>query len=175
MNPTEKRDSLKGTNNKIAITPPKKDLRHILVADDDPDDLFLIRKAFQENEIPNPLICARDGEAVLQYLRREGVFAGLSRVPLPSLILLDLNMPRRNGHETLRALKNDPVFKFIPAIVLSTSTSEEDVSKAYQLGANSYIVKPNSYDKLVAAVKTIRDFWLQATQLPAACENQRIS
>ncbi len=154
---------------------PDNDSNPILIVDDDPDDLFLIRKAIRENEIPNPVVCVRDGEEALEYLRREDRFAEVPPGPLPSLILLDLNMPRMNGHETLRVLKGDRALKSIPAVVLSTSASPEDVSKAYELGANAYISKPDSYDKLVATVKALKDFWLQTARPPMTQENRRLS
>ena len=145
----------------------------ILVADDDPDDRMMIQDAFTENRIANDIVFVEDGEQLLAYLRREGSFAELNDEPYPGLILLDLNMPRKDGREALRELKADPELCRIPVVVLTTSQAEEDVVRTYGLGVSSFITKPVSFEGLVEAVRVICQYWIQIVALPPECSTRR--
>lgn len=136
----------------------------ILLADDDPDDRLLVREAFEENHLLNPLFAVEDGEELMDYLYRRGKFAGVAA--RPNLILLDLNMPRKSGVEALREIKADPSLRTIPVVVLTTSKAEEDILKTYELGVNSFIVKPVTFDSLVDLVKELGKYWFQIVELP---------
>jgi two-component system response regulator len=139
----------------------------ILVVDDDPDDRMLIGDAFQEIPLKSQLHFAEDGEDALALLRRENGYARLAGQPLPRLILLDLNMPRMDGRETLKALKADPVLCKIPVVVLTTSKAEEDVVRAYGLGVNSFVIKPVTFERLIDVVRNIGTYWVDIVTLPA--------
>ena len=141
----------------------------ILVADDDPDDRMMIQEAFTENRIANRIAFVEDGEQLMAYLRREGPFADLKDEPYPGIILLDLNMPKKDGREALSELKADPQLCRIPVIVLTTSQAEEDVVRTYGLGVSSFITKPVSFDGLVDAVRVICQYWIQIVALPPEC------
>ena len=145
----------------------------ILVADDDPDDRMMIQDAFTENRIANDIVFVEDGEQLLAYLRREGPFADLNDEPYPGIILLDLNMPRKDGREALRELKADPELCRIPVVVLTTSQAEEDVVRTYGLGVSSFITKPVSFEGLVEAVRVICQYWIQIVALPPECSARR--
>lgn len=145
----------------------------ILVADDDPDDRMMIQDAFTENRIANDIVFVEDGEQLLAYLRREGSFADLNDEPYPGIILLDLNMPRKDGREALRELKADPELCRIPVVVLTTSQAEEDVVRTYGLGVSSFITKPVSFEGLVEAVRVICQYWIQIVALPPECSARR--
>jgi two-component system response regulator len=136
----------------------------ILLADDDPDDRLMVREAFEENHLLNPLHTVEDGEELMDYLHRRGKFAGIA--VRPNLILLDLNMPRKNGIEALQEIKSDPSLRTIPVIVLTTSKAEEDILRTYDLGVNSFIVKPVTFDSLVELVKELGKYWFQLVELP---------
>lgn len=138
----------------------------ILVADDDPDDREMTKEAFEANLLRNPVQFVEDGEALLDYLERTGRFAGNDDTPMPGLILLDLNMPRKDGRETLAALKVHPRFKHIPVVVMTTSKAEIDVARSYDLGASSFITKPVTFDALVEVVGTFGKYWLEIVELP---------
>jgi two-component system response regulator len=140
----------------------------ILMADDDPDDRLLAEDALREARVRNELSCVADGEQLLAYLRREGEWAHLRGEPLPALILLDLNMPRKDGREALRELKADPVLRTIPVVVLTTSRAEEDVLRTYDLGASSFISKPVTFQGLVRVMRSLGHYWLELVRLPAA-------
>src|SRR5215472_11875059 len=114
----------------------------ILYADDDPEDRMLVKEAWQENRLANELHFVEDGEELIDYLRRRGKYENLKGAPLPGMILLDLNMPRKDGREALRELKSDGRLRLIPIVVLTTSKAEEDILRAYDLGVNSFIMKP---------------------------------
>jgi CheY-like chemotaxis protein len=139
----------------------------ILMADDDQDDRQMTAEAFQECRLFNPLQFVVDGEELMDYLKRRGRFGDESAYPMPGLILLDLNMPRKDGREALREIKADPVLSDIPVIVLSTSKAEEDVAMSYRDGANSFITKPVSFSALLEVVQTLGKYWLQIVDLPA--------
>jgi CheY-like chemotaxis protein len=138
----------------------------ILIADDDADDRLLIKEAFEESEWKNPLHFVQDGVELLDYLYRRDKFAGLAGEPLPDLILLDLNMPRKNGIEALEEIKSDERLKSIPIIVFTTSKAEEDILRSYNLGVNSFITKPVSFDLLVELTKSLAKYWFEIVKLP---------
>lgn len=131
----------------------------ILMAEDDPDDRLLARDAFAASTLSVDLRFVQDGVEVLEYLRRQGRYADPARSPRPDLLLLDLNLPRRNGHEVLADIKGDRDLRALPVVVLTTSMSEEDVARCYDLGANSYITKPPSFEALVAFADVIGKYW----------------
>lgn len=146
-------------------------LRHpvtILVADDDQDDREMTAEAFRECRLYNPLQFVVDGEELMDYLERRGRYADHAAHPMPGLILLDLNLPRKDGREALRAIKADPVLRDIPVVVLTTSKAEEDVARSYHDGANSFISKPVSFSALLEVVRTLGKYWLQIVDLPVA-------
>lgn len=138
----------------------------ILCADDDPEDRMLLLDAWKESRVANDLHMVEDGEQLMDYLYRRGTYAGLAGQPLPGMILLDLNMPRKDGREALREIKSDPQLRRIPVIVLTTSKAEEDIFRAYDLGVNSFIVKPVTFKSLVDVTKTIGRYWLEIVELP---------
>jgi CheY-like chemotaxis protein len=139
----------------------------ILLAEDDPDDRQLTREAFAENRLANSLDCVEDGEELVDYLHRRGKFTPLRDAPLPGLILLDLNMPRKDGREALREIKANPEFRRIPIVVLTTSQAEEDILRSYDLGVNSYITKPVTFKSLVEIVKVLGRYWFEVVELPS--------
>jgi two-component system response regulator len=139
----------------------------ILIADDDPDDQFLIEEAWAENKIVNPLHFVADGLELLDYLKQRGEYAAPARAPRPGFILLDLNMPKMDGREVLQQLKNDKELCSIPVIVLTTSRAEKDILCSYATGACSYISKPVTFDKLVEVVSNLHKYWLGFVELPA--------
>lgn len=138
----------------------------ILMADDDADDRDFARIAMRENRLVNDLRFVEDGEELLDYLRRNGRYANPRDSPRPGLILLDLNMPRKDGREALREIKSDPALKAIPIVVLTTSKAEEDILRSYDLGANCFITKPVTFEGLVEVVKVLDRHWLQIVELP---------
>lgn len=137
----------------------------ILVADDDADDRKLTQEAFEESRLANDLRFVEDGEELLDYLHQRGKYAGKD-VPLPGLILLDLNMPRKDGREALQEIKADPRLRNIRIIIMTTSKAEQDIVRSYSLSAASYITKPVTFEQLVDVVKTIGKYWLQIVELP---------
>jgi CheY-like chemotaxis protein len=137
-----------------------------LMADDDPDDRLLIKEAFQESLVSNKIYFVEDGVELLDYLRRQDKYAYSSDVPTPDLILLDLNMPRKDGREALTEIKSDPQLRYIPVVVLTTSKAEEDIMRSYDIGAASYITKPVTFNGLVAAIKGLGQYWVQIVRLP---------
>lgn len=132
----------------------------ILLVEDDANDVTLIRRAFERAKLANPVQVVNDGEQAVAYLAGEGEYADRARYPLPVLILLDLKMPRKSGHEVLEWLKQQPGLKRVPVVVLTSSTETPDVNRAYDLGANSYLVKPVAFDDLLGMVKTLGVYWL---------------
>ena len=137
----------------------------ILVADDDADDRQLTQEAFEESRLANDLRFVEDGEELLDYLRQSGKYAGKD-VPMPGLILLDLNMPRKDGREALQEIKADPRLRNIRIIIMTTSKAEQDIVRSYSLSAASYITKPVTFEQLVDVVKTIGKYWLEIVELP---------
>jgi CheY-like chemotaxis protein len=138
----------------------------ILLADDDPDDRMLARDALDESRLANDLHEVVDGEELLEYLRRQGKYADPASAPRPGLILLDLNMPRKDGREALREIKADPDLRSIPVVVLTTSQAEEDIYRTYDLGVSSFITKPVSFEGLVAVMKALGRYWFEIVELP---------
>lgn len=135
----------------------------VLLVEDDPGDVDLTRETLKESKLAINLRVADDGEQALAYLRQEGSYAGAVR---PDLIVLDLNLPRKDGREVLRELKQDERLKRIPVVILSTSDEEGDVVKSYGLGANCYITKPVGLDQFAKVVRAIEDFWFSVVKLP---------
>ena len=139
----------------------------ILLADDDPDDRLMTREALEEAHVSNPLHTVEDGEELLDYLFARNKFAA-DPPPRPGLILLDLNMPRVDGREALAVIKGDESLRRIPVVVLTTSRAEEDIFRTYDLGVNSFITKPVSFDRLVEVMSSLGNYWLDTVALPSA-------
>ena len=135
----------------------------ILLVEDDPGDVLITREAFAENKVRNHLSVVSDGEAALSFLRRKGEYADALR---PDLILLDLNLPRKAGHEVLAEIKTDPELHRIPVVVLTTSDAEEDVLRSYDLHANAYVTKPVDFDRFLHVVRQIDEFFVTVVKLP---------
>jgi len=136
------------------------------MADDDPDDRMLTRDALAESRLANDLHFVEDGEELLDYLHQRGKFSDPQSSPRPGLILLDLNMPRKDGREALRDIKSDPSFRHIPVVVLTTSKAEEDIYRTYDLGVNSFITKPVTFDGLVDVMRALGRYWFEIVELP---------
>ena len=135
----------------------------ILLVEDNPGDVDLAREALASNKVSNTLHVARDGEEAMAFLRREGAFATAVR---PDLIILDLNLPKKDGREVLAEIKKDPGLKAIPTVVLTSSQAEEDIARSYQLHANCYITKPLDFNSFLSVVEQIKGFWLSIVELP---------
>lgn len=138
----------------------------ILMADDDLDDCEMTREAFAANHLANDLRFVGDGVELMDYLKRRGKYAAPGLAPTPGLILLDLNMPKKDGREALEEIKADPTLREIPVIVLTTSKEEEDIHRSYQLHANSYITKPVTFESLIALVSALGKYWMEIVELP---------
>lgn len=138
----------------------------ILIADDDPDDRLMIKEALAEKRLANPLHFVEDGQELMDYLNHQGKYITPNNQPLPGLILLDLNMPKKDGREALFEIKADPILRSIPVVILTTSKMEEDILRTYNLGVNSFITKPFSFDALVDIMQTITKYWLEIVELP---------
>ena len=138
----------------------------ILMAEDDPDDRMLTEMAWKDGRLANELKFVSDGEELLDYLYHRGKYHDPADAPRPGIILLDLNMPRKDGREALKEIKADPVLRCIPIVVLTTSKAEEDILRTYDLGANSFITKPVSFHALIDLMKTLRKYWLEIVELP---------
>jgi CheY-like chemotaxis protein len=132
----------------------------VLYAEDEEDDVFLLRHAFKETGIPNRLLSVPDGEAALRYLSGSGEYSDRCSYPLPILLLLDINMPMVSGLEVLQWVRAQPDLRFLPVLILSSSSQNTDVRRAYELGANGYLVKPSALGGLINTSKAIRDYWL---------------
>lgn len=141
----------------------------ILMADDDSDDRMLVKDAFDESRLNNDLHFVEDGEQLIDYLYRRGNFAHLKGQPYPGLILLDLNMPKKDGREALAEIKRDPDLRRIPVVILTTSRAEEDILRTYDLGANSFITKPVTFESLVQVVQVLGNYWVEIVELPSIC------
>jgi CheY-like chemotaxis protein len=139
----------------------------IVMADDDADDRQLTREALEDARLINDIRFVENGEELLEYLRHQGKYAPPSEAPRPGLILLDLNMPRKDGRTVLKEIKQDPDLRTIPVIVLTTSKSDEDVYRSYDLGVNSYIVKPVTFEALVDTLQTLEKYWFEIVELPS--------
>ena len=138
---------------------------NILLVDDDPGDQELTRRAMESGRIINKLFIVNDGEEALDFLYHKGKYSDPQSVPLPDLILLDLNMPKIDGKKVLQKIKSDPELKRIVVVVLSTSQLEQDIIKSYELGANSFITKPVDMDEFVSSIEILKDYWLQLVKL----------
>jgi two-component system, chemotaxis family, response regulator Rcp1 len=136
----------------------------ILLVEDNPADVLLTQEAFSESKIRHRLWCVTDGEQALQFLRQTGEYGD---APRPDVVLLDLNLPKKDGREILAEIKADPTLRQIPVIVLTTSKSEQDIFRAYKLHANCYLTKPVDLDEFVAKIRSLEDFWLSIVRLPA--------
>jgi CheY-like chemotaxis protein len=139
----------------------------ILMADDDADDRMLTQEAWKENRLASELHFVEDGEQLMDYLQRRGKYDHLTNTPLPGLILLDLNMPKKDGREALQEIKADPDLRRIPIVVLTTSKAEQDILRTYNLGANSFITKPVTFEALVDVIKTLTRYWFDIVELPS--------
>ncbi|RCG31388.1 response regulator [Sphaerisporangium album] len=135
----------------------------VLLVEDDPGDVLLTREAFEHNKVQNKLHVVSDGEQALAFLRREGPYAD---APRPDLILLDLNLPRKDGREVLEDIKADAGLRSIPVVVLTTSEAEEDILRSYRLHANAYVAKPVDFDQFIRVVRQIDDFFVTVVKLP---------
>ena len=138
----------------------------ILLAEDDPNDVLSVQRAFQRNYVANPVQVVRDGEEALAYLSGQAPFADRERHPLPVLMLMDLKMPRKSGLEVLAWVRHQPGLKRLPIIVLTSSNQSPDINRAYELGANSYLVKPAGFDSLLDLVKNLDMYWLILNEKP---------
>ncbi len=149
------------------MSPSRKPIT-ILLADDDEEDLLMTQEALQQSRLGNDLRLAYDGEQLMDYLLRRGQYADPADSPVPGLILLDLNMPRKDGREALTEIKANPDIRTIPVIVLTTSRTEEDVFRSYDLGVSSFITKPVTFEGLVNAMKVLSQYWFEIVELPGA-------
>lgn len=138
----------------------------ILIADDDPDDRLMARDALVQTLNTNRIFFVGDGEELMDYLYNRGKFENGS-APRPDLILLDLNMPRKTGAEALREIRNDASLRYIPIVVLTTSKEEEDIYKSYEIGVNSFITKPVTYESLLSTMKILGKYWFEVVELPS--------
>jgi len=138
----------------------------ILVAEDDEDDRMLMQDALEENRLANDLHFVCDGEELMDYLRHRGQYSDPKIAPRPSLILLDLNMPRKDGREALKEIKSDPALRQIPVVVLTTSKAEEDILRTYDLGVSSFIAKPVIFESMVQIIKALGKYWFEIVELP---------
>lgn len=139
----------------------------ILMVDDDPDDRLLFKEACEEVRLRNPLQFLENGEQLVDFLKRQGKYASHADEPYPGIILLDLNMPLKDGREALEEIKADKELRHIPIIVLTTSKDEDDILSSYGLGASSYIVKPISLDRLMRVVNSIGEYWVEIVEVPS--------
>lgn len=139
----------------------------ILMADDDEDDILLTQKALQKGKLLNPLFCVKDGEELLDYLLHRGEYTDVKSAPRPGLILLDLNMPRKDGREALKEIKAQEELKDIPIVVFTTSKAEEDIYRSYKLGVNSFVTKPVTFENLIEVMQTLGKYWFEIVSLPS--------
>jgi len=138
----------------------------ILMADDDPDDRAMTKEALEENFLLNELRFVEDGAELMDYLKRNGKYSNPDTSPRPGVILLDLNMPKKDGRQCLKEIKSDDELKSIPVIVLTTSKAEEDILRTYDLGVNSFVTKPVTFVELVEVMKNLGNYWFDIVQLP---------
>ncbi|MGC9668958.1 response regulator [Planosporangium sp. 12N6] len=146
-----------------ALRHPSATPIEVLLVEDDPGDVLMTREAFEEHKVGNNLSVVNDGAEAIAYLRRQGRYADAAR---PDLILLDLNLPRRDGREVLAEIKNDPDLRQIPVVVLTTSQADEDIVRSYQLHANAYVTKPVDFERFIEVVRQIDDFFVSVVKLP---------
>jgi len=141
----------------------------ILYADDDPEDRMLAKEAMDQSRLANEIFFVEDGEELMAFLNNDGGFSDKEQYPQPGLILLDLNMPKKDGREVIKEIRANPRLRSIPVVVLTTSEAEEDVARSYELGVNSFITKPVTFEALVEIMKTLRKYWFEIVELP--CNN----
>jgi len=146
----------------VSLTPDARPI-DILLVEDDPGDVLITREALELSKVTNNLAVVNDGEQALAYLRQQGDFADATR---PGLILLDLNLPRRDGREVLAEIKADPELRRIPVVVLTTSQAEEDILRSYDLHANAFVSKPVDFDRFVEVVRQVDEFFFTVVRLP---------
>lgn len=139
----------------------------VLMADDDPDDCLLVREALADCGRSVDFRWVQDGVDLLEYLRRQGKYVSGVSAPWPDVLLLDLNMPRKDGREALREIRADPLLNHLPIVILSTSKAPTDIDRAYDLGANTFVTKPATYDGMISTLCSILDYWLESTRSPA--------
>ncbi|MBX3011447.1 MAG: response regulator [Caldilineaceae bacterium] len=145
--------------------PTNRKIITILIAEDDADDRLLAQEALNESRLANQVFFVQDGEELLDYLRRRGKYVE-TPAPRPGVILLDLNMPRKDGREALNEIKKDADLRRIPVVVMTTSKAEEDILRSYDLGVNSFIIKPVTFEGLVEVMRTIGHYWFEIVELP---------
>ena len=145
---------------------------HIVMAEDDPDDRMLTRRALKKSRLANTIDTVENGEELMDYLHQRGPYAEEGAAPRPGLILLDLNMPRMDGREALKRIKSDASLRRIPVIVLTTSKAEQDIVESYDLGVNAYVTKPVTFEGLVRAIQALGSFWFEIVKLPS--EKERV-
>src|SRR3954452_13035015 len=138
----------------------------ILMAEDDKNDVFFLERAFKQAQIANPVNRVRDGEEAIAYLKGEGIYADREKYPLPYLMLLDLKMPRKNGFEVIQWVREQPGLKRLPLVILTSSKEDPDINRAYELGANTYLVKPVKFEGLVEMMKALNLYWLILAEKP---------
>ncbi|WP_332369256.1 response regulator [Spirosoma telluris] len=137
----------------------------ILIADDDTDDRLFMDKALRQSGYTQNIQFVEDGEELMEYLRREGRYDE-QNAPWPNLLILDLNMPRKNGFQALNEIKDDPKLRRLPVVVMTTSSADEDVLKTYNLGVNSFVTKPFNFNRLVEMVGALKTYWIDTVKLP---------
>lgn len=145
---------------------PNKRTIAILIADDDAEDRMLIQEALDESRLKNHIQFVENGEELMDYLHNRGQFSDKEKYPNPGLILLDLNMPKKDGREALKEIKSEEKLRMIPIVVLTTSKAEEDILKTYDLGVSSFITKPVTFSSLVDVMKTLSKYWFEIVELP---------
>jgi CheY-like chemotaxis protein len=143
----------------------KPTLMTILIADDDADDRMFLEQAMRQNGYDQDIRFVEDGEELMEYLKRQGRY-NESNAPWPNMLILDLNMPRKNGFQALSEIKDDPKLRRLPVIVMTTSSADEDVVKTYNLGVNSFVTKPFNFNRLVEMVGTLKTYWMDTVKLP---------
>lgn len=148
------------------MSPEKRKPIAILIAEDDPEDRMLVKEALDESRLMNNIYFVENGEELMDYLQNKGKFSDKDEYTTPGLILLDLNMPKKDGREALKEIKADPALRFIPIVVLTTSKAEEDIVRTYDLGVSSFITKPVTFSSLVDIMKTLSKYWFEIVELP---------
>ena len=138
----------------------------ILLAEDDQNDVMLIKRAFSKSHVINPIACVENGEEAVAYFSGEGEYADRERYPLPFMMLLDLKLPRLSGHEVLKWLREQPGLKRLPVVVLTSSREPSDINRAYEIGANSYLVKPVVFEEFSTLLKQLQVYWLMLSEHP---------
>ncbi len=146
--------------------------KSILIVEDDPDDIYLISEAVDECQLDAHIFIVQDGEELLDFLEHQGKFVSIEDYPIPDLILLDLNMPRKDGREALREIKQKHELRSIPVVILTTSNASKDLENMYALGASGFVTKPSSFTGLKETIEKIGTYWLSTVQLPEETEHK---